>query len=164
MERGVRWIGYYVWIQIFYWFRRREEGKRSKKEIETLTATFPAEEKFRLTDQIIRLVRSINANITESHGRYGYPNQIKFCMNACGSLNETVNHLIDAYDCHYIIKEQLSVYKTEFNEVRGLLNGYIAYLRNLHCNKKDLYQANQPTQDKTSSPINLLTYSHELIT
>jgi four helix bundle protein len=114
-----------------------KKGRELKKEIETLTKTFPAEEKFRLTDQIVRSVRSINANIAEGHGRYGYPDQIKFCMNARGSLNETLNHLIDAYDCHYISKEQLSLYKTKFNEVMGLLNGYVTYLRNLIHNKKE---------------------------
>lgn len=61
-------------------------GRKFKKEIERLASTFPTEEKFRLCDQIIRSVRSINANISEGHGRFGYPDQIKFCINARGSL------------------------------------------------------------------------------
>lgn len=121
-----------------------KKGKEFKKEIEVLTKTFPAEEKYRLTDQIIRSVRSINANIAEGHGKFGYPDQIHYCVNARGSLNETLNHLIDAYDSHYINKEQLSFYKIKYNEVMSLLNGYITYLRNLNRNKKDIYQK-QPT-------------------
>ena len=114
-----------------------KKAREFKKEIEVLAITFPPEEKHRLSDQLIRSSRSVNANIAEGHGRFGYPDQIKFCMNARGSLNETLNHLIDAYDCHYITKEQLSQYKTKFNEVMALLNGYINYLRTLIRNKKE---------------------------
>ena len=112
-----------------------KKAREFKKEIEALVKTFPPEEKFRLADQVIRSARSVNANIAEGHGRFGYPNQIKFCINARGSLNETLNHLIDAFDCHYITKEQLSIYKERFNEVMALLNGYINYLRNLQKEK-----------------------------
>lgn len=118
-------------------FTELEVWKRSrdfKNEIKQLTKTFPAEEKFRLADQIIRSVRSINANKAEGHGKFGYPDQIKYCINARGSLNETLNHLIDAFDCHYITKEQLSVYKEKYSEITRLLNGYINYLRNLKGN------------------------------
>ncbi len=120
-----------------------KKARDFKKEIEALSNHFPVEEKYRLTDQIIRSVRSINANIAEGHGRFGYLDQIKFCMNARGSLNETLNHLVDAYDCHYITKEQLSQYKIKFNEVMALLNGYITYLRGLLRNKKDSLKNNQ---------------------
>lgn len=122
---------YKSFTELEVWKKARE----FKKEIEATTKIFPTEEKFRLTDQIIRSVRSINANIAESHGRFGYPDQIKFCMNARGSLNETLNHLIDAYDCKYISKEDLIAYQHKYNEVMKLLNGYINYLRNLQRNK-----------------------------
>ncbi len=39
-----------------------------KNEIRQLTKTFPSDEKFRLTDQLIRSSRSINALISEGHG------------------------------------------------------------------------------------------------
>jgi four helix bundle protein len=44
-----------------------------KKDIRELTKQFSTEEKFRLTDQVIRSSRSINALITEGHGRFTYP-------------------------------------------------------------------------------------------
>jgi len=43
-----------------------------KNEIRKLLKQFPSEEKFRLTDQIIRSSRSINALIAEGHGRFTY--------------------------------------------------------------------------------------------
>ena len=84
-----------------------------KIKIETLTKTFPAEEKFRLTNQIVRSVRSVNASIAEGHGRYTFPDRIHFCIIARGSLSETYNHLIDAYDCTYITLEKLTELKNE---------------------------------------------------
>jgi len=100
-----------------------------KNEIKKLTESFPGEERFRLTDQIIRTLRSINAVIAEGHGRYTFKDQLHFCIIARGSLSETYNHLIDALDCNYITQEQLNCYKNKIDEIERLLNGYIAYLR-----------------------------------
>jgi len=84
-----------------------KKGRELKKEIELLVKKSPSEEKYRLTDQIIRSVQSINANIAEGHGRITYKDQIHFCIQARGSLSETLNHLIDAFDSAYMNKEQL---------------------------------------------------------
>ena len=90
---------------------------------------FPPEEKYRLADQLTRSVRSICANIAEGHGRFTNKDQIHFCIQASGSLSETYNHLIDAYDEAYITKEQLATLKNKIDEAERLLNGYISYLR-----------------------------------
>jgi four helix bundle protein len=100
-----------------------------KNEIRILAQSFPAEEKFRLTDQILRSSRSINAAIAEGHGRYSFKDQLHFCIIARGSLSETHNHLIDAFDCGYLEEEQLSYFKNKIEETERLLNGYITYLR-----------------------------------
>ena len=100
-----------------------------KNEITKLVKTFPAQEKFRLCDQLIRSSRSINSNISEGHGRFTFKDQLHFCIQARGSLSETYNHLIDALDCQFINEEQLNYYKSMIDEVEKLLNGYIAYLR-----------------------------------
>ncbi|PQJ10582.1 four helix bundle protein [Flavipsychrobacter stenotrophus] len=102
-----------------------------KKAIYDLSITFPSTEKYRLEDQMIRASRSIGSNIAEGYGRYTYKDQLHFCIQARGSLFETVNHLIDAYDCKYIDKETLQNFKNQANEVEKLLNGYIAWLRTL---------------------------------
>ena len=106
-----------------------KKARELKKEIEQLVKTFPPEEKYRLSDQIIRSVRSINGNISEGHGRFTYKDQLHFCIQARGSLSETLNHLIDAFDNGYISLEQLQYFKLKTNEVGRLLNGYINYLR-----------------------------------
>lgn len=100
-----------------------------KKEVSSHAQLFPIEEKFRLTDQLIRSVRSINALITEGHGRFTYPDQIHFCIQARGSLTETINHLIDAFDEGYISEEKLLNLKENGKLIERLLIGYIAFLR-----------------------------------
>jgi four helix bundle protein len=106
-----------------------DEGPSIKKEIELLAKTFPTEEKFKLTGQIIRSVRSINSNIAEGHGRFTYKDQVHFCIQARGSLSETLNRLIDAFDSTYINADELQRYKAKVDDGGKLLNGYITYLR-----------------------------------
>ncbi len=100
-----------------------------KNELFDLVKTFPSEEKFRLSDQIIRSSRFISANIAEGHGRFTYKDQLHFCIQARGSLSETHNHLIDALDCRYILQAQFDYFKALIDEVGRLLNGYITFLR-----------------------------------
>lgn len=108
-----------------------KKARALKVEISTTIQLFPPEEKFRLADQIIRSLRSIGALIAEGHGRFSYPDQIHFCVQARGSLAETMNHLIDA---NYISETILEGYRIRFKELERMLNGYIIYLRT----KKDL--------------------------
>jgi four helix bundle protein len=101
-----------------------------KNEIFNLIKKFPNEERFKLSDQLLRSARSVCANIAEGHGRFTYKDQLHFCIQARGSLSESHNHLIDALDCSYIEQVELDYYKDKIAEVTRLLNGYIAYLRN----------------------------------
>ena len=106
-----------------------KKGRVLKNEIFELVKSFPSEERFRLTDQLIRSLRSINSNIAEGHGRFTYKDQLHFCIQSRGSVSETYNHLIDALDCSYISGDQLTYFKTKIDEVQRLLNGYISFLR-----------------------------------
>ena len=49
-----------------------KKSRLLRNVITDLVKTFPAEEKYRLTDQIIRSSRSIGNNIAEGHGRFHY--------------------------------------------------------------------------------------------
>lgn len=109
-----------------------KKARGLKNEILQLVKTFPADEKFRLTDQLIRSSRSVCTQIAEGHGRRTNLDRIRFCIIARGSLSETLNHLIDAFDNQYINNEQLIYYKEKLAEVERILNGYIAYLEKQH--------------------------------
>ncbi len=98
--------------------------------VKQIANTFPVEEKFRLTDQIIRSSRSISNNVAEGHGRYNFQDNIRFCIMARGSLSETLDHLIIALDEKLIIENTYQVFKQEYGKCLKLLNGYIVHLRN----------------------------------
>lgn len=90
---------------------------------------FPDHEKYSLSSQIIRSSRSVTANIAEGAGRYHFQENIQFCRTSRGSLTETLEHLIVAYDEKYIDADTLKRLKQLFEECLKLLNGYILYLK-----------------------------------
>jgi four helix bundle protein len=105
-----------------------KEARSLKKEIIELVKTFPPEEKFRLIDQIKRSSRSVGTQIAEVHGRRTKPDELRFCVIGRGSLSETLNHFIDAFDEGYITEEQLNAYRIDIIKIEKLLNGYMAWL------------------------------------
>src|SRR5574338_28854 len=117
-------MGYQTVEDLELWKKARE----LKMEISELVKTLPAEEKYRLVDQVIRSSRSVNSQIAEGHGRKTYPDRLRFCIIARESLTETLNHLLDARDEKYITEEQLNYFRNKITEVENLLNGYISYL------------------------------------
>ena len=52
----------------------------------TVAPVLPKDEKFGLTNQILRAARSTTANIAEGYGRFHYLDNAKFCSNSRGSL------------------------------------------------------------------------------
>lgn len=106
-----------------------KECRQLRKSISELTKThFPHEEKFKLTDQVIRASRRVTACIAEGYGRHYFKENIRFCRISKGSLAETLEHLITAFDENYIDTEILKDYKSRIDSCARLLNGYIRYL------------------------------------
>lgn len=64
-----------------------------------MVKSFPKEEKFRLSDQLIRSTRKCPANIAEGHGRYHWQENIQYNRIARGSLTESIDHLNVAKEC-----------------------------------------------------------------
>jgi four helix bundle protein len=64
--------------------------------IAELVKQFPAEERYGLTDQLIRGARSVHANIAEGHGRGTRKDYLSFLSIANGSIEETDSHLEEA--------------------------------------------------------------------
>ena len=115
-----------------------QKSRLLRNNISSLTKSFPAEEKYRLTDQVIRSSRSVGNNIAEGHGRFHYVDSSKFLINARGSLIETIDHLVIALDEKYISEEIFNKFKTDCEECLRMLNGYINYLRNQQPQKTNL--------------------------
>ena len=112
-----------------------QKARLFRSNISVLVKSFPAEEKYRLGDQIVRSSRSVGNNIAEGHGRFHYIDSARFLINARGSLIETLDHLIIALDEKYITEEDFNKFKTDYEECLRMLNGYINYLRNQQSQK-----------------------------
>jgi len=89
----------------------------------------PPEEKWDLAQQVRRSSKSVMANIAEGYGRYYYQDNVRFCYHARGSLDETISHLTTALDLGYIPQDLYTWLRDLADEVRRMLNGYIAYLK-----------------------------------
>lgn len=99
---------------------------------------FPYEEKWNLNQQLRRSALSISANIAEGYGRFYYQDNVRFCYNARGSLEEVLSHLIFAYEMSFIPEGLYKELTNEGDEIDKMLNGYISYL------KKSKQGANEP--------------------
>jgi len=107
-----------------------KQARELRKEISKLTKSFPKEEKFRLTDQLIRASRSCTANIAEGYGRFHYQESIQYCRQSRGSMYECIDHIYCALDEDYITEEICSKIRTQIMNCIKILNGYILYLKN----------------------------------
>ena len=113
-------------------FRDLEVWQRCKNirvQVWKLCRTFPNEEKFRLSDQMIRSSRSSSACIAEGYGRYHYQENIQFCRQSRGSLYEMIDHLDAAEECGYIDDKKAESLIDETKTTIRILNGYIKYLK-----------------------------------
>ena len=89
----------------------------------------PDFEKFALANQIRRAAVSLTNNIAEGHGRFHYLEQIKFMLQARGSLQELIDDLNVCEDEHYLAPEETARLKEDGWRVRQLIDGYNRYLR-----------------------------------
>ncbi len=102
---------------------------------DVIISKLPNSERYELTSQIKRSARSVGNNIAEGFGRYHFQENIQFCRMARGSLDETLDHGIIAFDESYISEENLKELREIHNKTLLILNGYIKYLTN-QKNKK----------------------------
>jgi four helix bundle protein len=103
--------------------------RQFRKDVAELARSFPREERFLLTAQLLDASRSITANIAEGFGRYHHQENIQFCRQSRGSLTEVMEHLVTAYDEKYINKETLTVFNKKYKTCLKELNSYIKYLK-----------------------------------
>lgn len=101
-----------------------------RKKISSLVKKyFPKTEEYHLKVQILDSARSVTANIAEGFGRFHHQENIQFCRHSRGSLDETLEHMISAYDEKYISKDILGEINKDYKECLRQLNGYIKYLK-----------------------------------
>lgn len=87
-------------------------------EIFNVSRHFPKEERYSLTDQVVRCSRSISANIAEGWGKRIYENEFKrHLIYGIGSLEETKVWLYFAKDCQYLSVETFGRLNEKYDEL-----------------------------------------------
>lgn len=100
---------------------------RLQQDIFSLTKRWPPEEKYALTDQIRRSVRSIGANLAESWAKRRYPAHfLSKLTDADGELQETLHWLDTAYACQYMSESEYSDAVTRLQAIGRMLGSMIA--------------------------------------
>jgi four helix bundle protein len=84
-----------------------KKGREVRLFVQNVIKKFPSDEKFALVFQIRKSSRSITNNIAEGYGRYFYQEITQFCRISRGSLTETLDHMIVAFDEKYINEAEL---------------------------------------------------------
>jgi four helix bundle protein len=117
------------------WCRARDFAVRIHKEVLPL---LPVDEKWSLNQQVRRSSQSVPANIAEGHGRFYFQDNVRFCYIARGSLEETLSHIVYAYQVGYISETLYKSFVLDGENLNRLINGYIGFL------KKSKQGANEP--------------------
>jgi four helix bundle protein len=104
-------------------------AREFRKAIYAVARDLPDFEKYGLASQMRRAAVSLTNNIAEGHGRFHYPDQIRFMLQSRGSLEELVDDVNVCLDESYLSTEKVGKLKETAQSVLALLNGYLRYLR-----------------------------------
>ncbi len=104
-------------------------AREFRKAMYAVSRRLPNFEKFELASQIRRASVSLTNNIAEGHGRFRYLDQIKFMLQARGSLQELLDDLNVVLDERYRPPTEVAPLKNEGWKAMKLLNGYLRWLR-----------------------------------
>lgn len=118
-------------IRHFRHLRAWQQCREVRLHVRRMVRAWPAEEKYKLVDQIVRSSRGTTANIAEGYGRFYEKENVRFCRMARGSLYETQDHLITAQDEGYIDGPVFTEHFDMVQEAIRTLNGYMRYLLNM---------------------------------
>lgn len=100
-----------------------QKGFNLAMEIFEITKTFPKEESFSLTSQVIRSSRSVCSNISEGYRKRQYEKHFKSKMSDADSENSETQLWLDfALACKYISEEKKLDLQNKSEEVGKLLN------------------------------------------
>jgi len=134
------------------WKKAKDFALRVYREVLPL---LPPEEKWNLNQQLRRSSNSIPANIAEGYGRFYYQDNIRFCYNARGSLEETLSHLVVCYEMKFISKALFDSLEDDGEKLTQLINGYIGYLKKSKQGQNEPGASRSVREDSASYEIDL---------
>ncbi|MBY0244607.1 MAG: four helix bundle protein [Sphingobacteriaceae bacterium] len=95
-----------------------------------VSASFPREEIYSLTNQLRRACSSVAANIAEGCGKNTQADFARYLNISLGSANETEYFLILSKDLNYLSEDQFVALSNQINEVKAMLINLITKVRN----------------------------------
>src|SRR5438132_8658776 len=104
-----------------------QTAREFRKAMYRVAKRLPETEKFGLASQIRRAAVSLTNNIAEGHGRFHFLDQIKFMLQAHGSLEELMDDLNVCEDEQYLATGAIEELKQDAWRVHKLINGYIRF-------------------------------------
>lgn len=119
-------------LQYNYTYRKLNVYQLSKtlvRNIYGLTAEFPVNEKYALSDQMRRAVVSVPSNIAEGTSKTSPKEQYHFLEISYGSLMELMCQMEIAFDLHYISKDEFSQIEEEIGNIYKMLSSMQASLK-----------------------------------
>ena len=138
-----------------------KKAREFRKRMYGVARRLPDFEKYELGRQIRRASVSLTNNIAEGHGRYHYLDEIKFELQARGSLAELVDDVNVCEDENYLSPTDVADLKEQAREVQRLINGYIRFLRS-RKSEASLFIRESPVDDELtngfSDPFNFSTF------
>jgi four helix bundle protein len=101
-------------------------ARQETQKIYLRSRSFPAEEKYSLTDQIRRSSRAVKAMVAEAWARRRYRAVfINKIDEALGEATETQSWLDDCLDCGYIPAEEFKQMDAAWQSIGAMLNKMI---------------------------------------
>ena len=125
-----------------------QAAREFRKAMYAVTRRLPDFEKYDLGSQIRRAAISLTNNMAEGHGRYHYPDQIRFFLHSRGSLQELVDDLNACLDESYLPNDEITKLKERAGEVLLLINGYLRYLRGLSTKVRETDDSDAEFRDE----------------
>ena len=122
-------------FQTFEDLEAYQVAREFRKAMYAVSRRLPDFEKFELASQIRRAAVSLTNNIAEGHGRYHYPDQIKFLLQARGSLEELIDDLNVCVDENYLPAAEIETLKSLGWRALNVINGYGRFLRQKRAGK-----------------------------
>src|SRR5439155_17535749 len=116
-------------FQTFEDLKVYKAAREFRKAMYAVSRRLPDFEKHDLGSQIRRASVSLTNNMAEGHGRFHYPDQIRFFLHSRGSLQELMDDLNICLDEKYLTSAEVAKLKEQARGVLLLINGYLRYLR-----------------------------------
>jgi four helix bundle protein len=116
-------------FQTFEDLKVYQSASEFRKTMYAVARRLPEFEKYGLSSQIRRAALSLTNNIAEGHGRFHYPDQIRFVLHSRGSLEELGDDLNTCLGENYLAGDEITKLKEQARRVMILINGYLRHLQ-----------------------------------